>query len=230
MFEDIAPVYDLVKSHRDYAAEADVIRDLIRQYAAGATSVLDVACGTGSLLAQLGEYERAGVDVSAPMLDHARKKLDDAVTLHQARMEELRMPRPAVDVLLCLDGALGYVGSAALGRTFSAFARHLVPAGVLVVEPWFTPEMWEPGKTHVTHHSDGAVTVVRVGYGHPNGRIDFHTVIGTSAGLRTFDERYDFTLHTEPAMTGALHTAGFTDVRKEAAPGFGRGLLVARKR
>ncbi|MFI9311250.1 class I SAM-dependent DNA methyltransferase [Streptomyces triculaminicus] len=230
MFEDIAPVYDLVKSHRDYAAEADAIRGLIRQHAPGATSVLDVACGTGSLLAQLGEFERAGVDVSAPMLDQARKKLGDAVTLHQARMEELRLPRPAVDVLLCLDGALGYVGSGALGRTLSAFARHLVTAGLLVVEPWFTPETWEPGNTHVTHHSDGAVTVVRASYGHPDGRIDFHTVIGTSTGLRTFDERYDFTLHSEPAMAEALHAGGFTDVRKEAAPGFGRGLLVAHKR
>ncbi|MGA5134424.1 class I SAM-dependent DNA methyltransferase [Streptomyces olivoreticuli] len=229
MFEDIAPVYDLVKSHRDYAAEASVIRGLIQQHVPRAASVLDVACGTGSLLAQLEEYERSGVDVSGPMLAQASKKLGGSVTLRQMRMEDLQLPRPAVDVLLCLDGALGYVGPDALSRTLSAFARNLVSGGLLIVEPWFTPEDWEPGKIHVTHHSDGPVTVIRVGYGYPGGRIDFHNVVGTSSGLRTFDERYDFALHAEPVMIEALHAAGFANVHKEAAPGFGRGLLAAHR-
>ncbi|MEU6757578.1 methyltransferase domain-containing protein [Streptomyces sp. NPDC046685] len=229
VFEDIAPFYDLVKSHRNHDAEAASIRSLIQQHAPAAKTLLEVACGTGTLLARLQEYERIGVDTSAPMLDVARKKLGDEVALVHGKMQNFQLPRPGADVLLLLDGAIGYAGPAELEPTLSTFARHLVSGGLLVVEPWFTPGEWEPGKVHVTHYADDVVTVVRVAYGYPSGRIDFHTTIGTSAGLRAFDERYNFTLHSEDVMKAAFMTAGFIDVRKEAAPEFGRGLWVARK-
>ncbi|MGO4417251.1 class I SAM-dependent methyltransferase [Streptomyces sp. MCAF7] len=229
MFTDIAPFYDLVKSHRNHDGEAAAIRGLIQQHAPQAKTVLEVACGTGTLLARLQGFERIGVDASEPMLSQARKKLGDEVALHHGKMQDFSLPRPGVDVLLLLDGAIGYAGPAELEPTLATFARHMASGGLLVVEPWYTPDEWEPGKVHVTHHADEVVTVVRVAYGHPDGRIDFHVTIGTSAGLHTFDERYDFTLHPEAAMVEAFHAAGFADVRKEAAPEFGRGLFAARK-
>ncbi|GAA3894518.1 class I SAM-dependent methyltransferase [Streptomyces lacrimifluminis] len=229
MFTDIAPFYDLVKSHRNHDAEAAAIGSLIQQHAPEARTILEVACGTGTLLARLQEYERTGVDVSEAMLDIARKKLGDEVALVQGKMQDFQLPRPGADVLLLLDGAIGYMGPAELEPTLSTFAGHLVSGGLLVVEPWYTPDEWQPKKIHVTHHQDDAVTVVRVGYGHPCGRIDFHVTLGTSSGLHTFDERYDFTLHPDDVMKTAFTAAGFVDVRKEAAPEFGRGLWVARK-
>ena len=229
MFEDIAPFYDLVKSHRNHDGEAAAIRSLIQQHAPQARTILEVACGTGTLLARFNGYERIGVDASELMCEQARKKLGDEVTLLRGKMQDFQLPQPGVDVLLLLDGAIGYAGPAELEPTLQGFARHLVSGGLLVVEPWFTPDEWEPGKVRVTHHADEFVTVVRVAYGHPDGRIDFHVTIGTSSGLHTFDERYDFTLHPEAAMVDALQAAGLTDIRKEAAPEFGRGLWVARK-
>lgn len=229
MFEDIAPFYDLVKSHRNHDREAAAIRGLIQQHAPQAKIVCEVACGTGTLLARLQGFERIGVDASEPMLAQARKKLGDEVTLVHGKMQDFSLPRSGADVLLLLDGAIGYVGLAELEPTLSRFARHMVSGGLLVVEPWYTPDEWESGKVHVTHHADEVVTVVRVGYGYPDGRIDFHVTIGTSSGLHTFDERYDFTLHPEPKMVDAFQAAGFTGVRKEAAPEFRRGLWVARK-
>lgn len=229
MFEDIAPFYDLVKSHQNHDAEAAAIRGLIQQHTPEAKTVLEVACGTGTLLARLHGYERIGVDASEPMLAQARKKLGDDVPLIHGKMQHFLLPRPGVDVLLLLDGAIGYAAPAELEPTLHGFARHLVDGGLLVVEPWFTPDEWESRKVHVTHHADDVVTVVRVGYGYPDGRIDFHTTIGTSSGLHTFDERYDFTLHPEAAMVDACMAAGFTEVRKEAAPEFRRGLWVARR-
>ncbi|MEU5046856.1 class I SAM-dependent DNA methyltransferase [Streptomyces griseorubiginosus] len=229
MFIDIAPFYDLVKSHRNHDAEAASIRGLIQQHAPQAKTVLEVACGTGTLLARLKEYDRIGVDASEPMLAVARKKLGDEVALHHGKMQDFQLPRPGADVLLLLDGAIGYAGPAELEPTLSTFARHLVSGGLLIIEPWYTPEEWQPKKVHVTHHADDVVTVVRVAYGYPDGRIDFHTAIGTSAGLHAFDERYDFTLHSEDVMKAAFTKAGFIEVRKEAAPEFRRGLWTARK-
>ncbi|WP_314410111.1 class I SAM-dependent DNA methyltransferase [Streptomyces kroppenstedtii] len=229
MFTDIAPFYDLVKSHRNHDAEAASIRGLIQQHAPEAKTILEVACGTGTLLARLQEYERTGVDVSEAMLGVARKKLGNEVVLVHGKMQDFQLPQPGADVLLLLDGAIGYAAPAELEPTLSRFAGHLVSGGLLVVEPWFTPEEWQPQKVHVTHHANDVVTVVRVAYGYPDGRIDFHTTIGTSSGLHSFDERYDFTLHPEDVMTAAFTKAGFIEARKEAAPEFGRGLWVARK-
>jgi ubiquinone/menaquinone biosynthesis C-methylase UbiE len=229
VFTDIAPFYDLVKSHRNHDAEAASIRGLIHQYAPQAKTVLEVACGTGTLLARLKEYERVGVDASEPMLAVARKKLGDGVALVHGKMQDFRLPRPGADVLLLLDGAIGYAGLAELEPTLQQFARHLVDGGLLIVEPWYTPDEWEPKKVHVTHHADDVATVVRVAYGYPDGRIDFHTTIGTSAGLHVFDECYDFTLHPEDVMKAAFMAAEFIEVRKEAAPEFRRGLWTAQK-
>ncbi|MGW4204417.1 class I SAM-dependent DNA methyltransferase [Streptomyces sp. NPDC004726] len=235
VFTDIAPFYDLVKSHRDYEAEAGSVRGLVQRYAPRAKTVLEVACGTGTLLALLPEYDRVGVDVSEPMLAVAREKLGDQVTLVHGRMRDFRLPGPGADaplladVLLLLDGAIGYAGPSELDPTFATFARHLVSGGLLVVEPWYTPQDWEPRKVRVAHHRGDGVTVVRVAYGHPGGSIDFHTTIGTDEGLRTFEEHYDFTLHRADEVKAAIRAAGFVDVREETAPPFKRGLWVARK-
>lgn len=229
VFENIAPFYDLVKSHRDYEAEAAVVRHLIRAYAPKARVVVEVACGTGTLLSHLPEYRRIGVDASGPMLVRAREKLGDEVPLHCGKMQSFQLPRPGVDVLLLLDGAIGYAEPAELEPTLQTFARNLASGGLLVLEPWFTPEEWQPKKVHVTHHANDVVTVVRVAYGHPEGGIDFHTTIGTSAGLHHFDEHAHFRLHPEAAVLQAFRKAGFVGVRKETAPEFRRGLWVARK-
>lgn len=45
--------------------------------------MLEVACGTGSLLAPLNGFDRVGLDVSTQMLTVARKKLGAEVTLVQ---------------------------------------------------------------------------------------------------------------------------------------------------
>lgn len=140
MFQDIAQVYDLMKAHRNYTGEAVAIRRLIQSHAPQARTLFEVACGTGTLLAELHGFERVGLDVSPQMLDVARKKLGVHVALHQGKMEDFQLPRPGVEVLLCLDGAIGYVRPAELEPTLSTFARHMVSGGLLVLEPWYTPE------------------------------------------------------------------------------------------
>lgn len=229
MFSEIASVYDLMKAHRDYASEAAVIRRLLLAEAPQASSLLEVACGTGSLLQELDEYERTGMDLSVEMLEQARMKLGEAIALHHGDMRHFSLPNRAYDVLVCVDGALGYVSEDDLVGTIGTFADHMARGGILLLEPWYSPEDWLPGRIHVVHHQDGETTVIRVGYGYPNGSIEFHNVVGTARGIRTFDERYEFTLHPHSAITAALRFAGFTNIRMEAARCFKRGLFLARR-
>ncbi len=57
------------KNHYYHAYLADLMRFLIPQGA----RVLDIGCGTGDLLAELGPERGLGVDFSPPMLDQARR-------------------------------------------------------------------------------------------------------------------------------------------------------------
>ena len=61
MFANSAHLYDAVYSFKDYRAEAEQLRDLIEERSPGASTLLDVACGTGKHLEQLRAwYEVVG--------------------------------------------------------------------------------------------------------------------------------------------------------------------------
>src|SRR5581483_10962704 len=82
-------LYDAVYSFKDYAAESARLHELIQARRPGAATLLDVACGTGAHLEQLGRwYEVEGVDVDPEMLEVARARLP-GVPLHAGDMREL---------------------------------------------------------------------------------------------------------------------------------------------
>ena len=75
-YEALAGCYDALTQDVDYARRADFIEKLMRRSRIPVHTVLDLACGTGSmtrLLSQRG-YELIGADSSEDMLSAAREK------------------------------------------------------------------------------------------------------------------------------------------------------------
>lgn len=73
----LANIYDAVMHDVDYEVWADFIDEIIQTYRSGATSVLELACGTGSLslsLDELGYYRIIATDISPEMIEKARRK------------------------------------------------------------------------------------------------------------------------------------------------------------
>ena len=97
-------------------------------------SVLDVGCGTGELLREVGlrfpETARTGLDLSANMLAVAREKLGGAVELVQGDAERLPFADGRFEVLLCNDSFHHYPNP---GAAAAEFARVLQPGGVLLL-------------------------------------------------------------------------------------------------
>ena len=93
-------------------------------------SVLDVGCGTGELLREVGlrfpETARTGLDLSANMLAVAREKLGGAVELVQGDAERLPFADGRFEVLLCNDSFHHYPNP---GAAAAEFARVLQPGG-----------------------------------------------------------------------------------------------------
>jgi len=80
MFARSAQFYDALYHFKDYAAAAGQLHTLVQETCPGATTLLDVACGTGKHLEYLRAYYRVeGLDLNAKVLEIARKRLPGSV-------------------------------------------------------------------------------------------------------------------------------------------------------
>lgn len=82
-YDVIARFYDQFTQDVDYDARAQYISELLNGCEIGCKTVLDLACGTGSLTVRLAElgYDMIGVDNSEDMLSLARMKAEGSAVL-----------------------------------------------------------------------------------------------------------------------------------------------------
>jgi SAM-dependent methyltransferase len=234
MFDhELAEVYDLIYRRRgkDYAAEAADIARLIRRLKPGAASVLDVACGTGEHLLHLARhFDRAeGLELSAGMLGIARAKLPH-LALHEADMRAFRLPR-AFDAITCMFSSIGYLGARAdMAAAVERMAAHLVPGGVLVVEPWWSPDRFIDKYVSGEVISEEGRTVSRVSrtrrLGAGSAEMEVHFVVADASRVHHFSETHAIALFTREEHLDAFERAGCTAEFIEEGPS-GPGLYVA---
>src|SRR2546425_2039472 len=146
MYQQLAVYYDEIYSFKNYERETDKIHTLIQQHKkSSGNSLLDVACGTGNHITYLKQhYNVEGLDRSPQMLKVAKTKHPD-ITFHQQDMCTFNLDK-RFDIITCLFSAIGHVKTKTrMRRALRKMARHLVPGGVLIVEPWITPENYKPG-------------------------------------------------------------------------------------
>lgn len=224
-------VYDRVYAWKDYRREAVRVHQLVRRYGVDPSrTLLDVCCGTGEHLRYLRRWYRCtGVDASPAMLAVARSKLP-RLRFVRGRMQTFRLGE-RFDVILCLFSAIGYVRSHAdLVRTLRNFGRHLRPGGIVLVEPWLTPNVYRAGGIHVQQYGTPEAPIVRVNtHLLRKGRsvMDFHYLLGDGDEVRYWVERHDMALLGPDETRRAFERAGLR-VRRIAS-GFTtrRGLYVA---
>lgn len=145
---DHAELYDLVFRSRgkDFAAEAAELTRRIRELRPQARSLLDVACGTGAHLESFAaEFDKvAGVEIAPAMRAVARRRLPDIPVL-DGDMRSFDAGS-TFDAVICLGNAVACMLSESdLDAAVARMAGHLVPGGVLVVEPWWFPESFIDG-------------------------------------------------------------------------------------
>jgi len=233
MYTASAEYYDLIYSQfKDYAAEVAQLTDLIRRINPAATSVLDVACGTGEhakLLAATHGFQVDGVDLNAEFLRLARLK-HPAGQFYEADMREFTLPG-RYDAIICMFSSIGYVKTLPeLQRTLRMFRRHLAPGGVVIVEPWFPPEAMKGGQQSVRSAEAGGVRVERVGNIEVDGRLtrlQFDYTIHEGDRVRQTTELHELGLFTVAETLDAFSAAGL-NAEHHAPSERNRGLYIAR--
>lgn len=230
-----AALYDLIYRSKDYDHEAKLIDGIVRQYQPNAASLLDVACGTGSHLRYLKQhYQCKGVDIDPDMLALAKQKHPD-VPFYEGDMLSLYMGE-RFDVVMCLFAAIGYVKTPAnLQRAVSTMGKHVARHGLLIVEPWLTPQNFRTGDKGLTVVETPDVNVVRMNTskrriedGADISRLEMHYLIGDAEVVDTFSETHDLGLFSNEMYAQAFSAAGF-ELKLEHNGLAGRGLFVGVK-
>lgn len=232
-YRHAAEFYDLLYADiKDYAAEAALLTKEVRATGSDASTLLDVACGTGAHARALIDagFRVDGVDIEPAFVEIASAKCPEG-RFGVADMVTLDLGRH-YDVVLCLFSAIGYVRTeAALRGAIQRMAAHLQPHGVLIVDPWFEPGQLTHGYVTTVSGKNDEVTVCRMSRTVLEGRIsrlEFEYLIGTANGLERRSEVHELGLFTQEEMTAAFAAAGLTVERRPEALRT-RGLYVARR-
>jgi SAM-dependent methyltransferase len=228
VFRRSARLYDAVyASIRDYPREAAELDRLIQERRPGARTLLDIACGTGAHLEHLTGYEVEGLDLDPEMLGVARERLPN-VPLHEGDMADFDLGK-RFDAVVCMFSSIGYVRTAErLRSAVASMARHLELGGVLVVEPWLSPEVWVDRHVGAVFVDQPELKIARMNVGEREGNLsifEFEYLVGTPNGLERFNERHELGLFTVEQYLEAFRAAGL-EVDHDPEGPMGRGLYI----
>ena len=139
-YEFLAGCYDELTTDVGYAKWADYLEKHFARCAIPVHTVLDLACGTGSLTRELAErgYEMIGVDLSEDMLAEANEKCRDVegerpIFLHQS-MDRLDLYGTIDACVCCLDSVNYVTRPAVLERAFQRVHLFLMPGGMFIFD------------------------------------------------------------------------------------------------
>lgn len=229
-----ASVYDAIYLNmKDYGREAERVWQLINRHGNGHNTLLDVACGTGLHLASLRRSFRVvGLDYSPDMLRMAEARLED-IELVEADMRKFYLRRQ-FGAVTCLFSAIGHmpdVGS--LNQAICCMAAHVEPGGVLIVEPWITPEMWSANRppTIDTSVEGGVVRVTTSRLIRGNiCLLDMHYHVGYPFEADYIHEVFEVTMFTHEEYLDAFKIAGLdVSFDSDGLSPNGRGVYIGVK-
>jgi ubiquinone/menaquinone biosynthesis C-methylase UbiE len=232
MYTKSIPYYDVIYSFKDYQSEAQKLMDIIGEHLqSGGDRLLDVACGTGKHLEFLREsYEVEGLDLSLELLEIAQERAPD-ILYHHADMMDFDLGKE-FDIVTCLFSSIGYVKTLDnLNRAVKCMSSHLIAGGVLIIEPWFTPDSWNPGTVAANFVDEPELKIARMNISCVEGKLsffDFHYLIATPEGVQSFIERHELGLFEIDEMSETMKRSGL-EVIYDAEGLTGRGLFMGRK-
>jgi ubiquinone/menaquinone biosynthesis C-methylase UbiE len=234
MFSKSAKYYDEIYASidKDYSAEVTKAHKIIQKYKQSKGKfLLDVACGTGAHAGLLSKYyEVEGLDLDPQMLSIAKKK-HPKVRFHQGDMTDFDLGHP-FDVVVCLFSSIGYVRTKSrLQKAVRTMARHVLPSGVLLIEPWFTAKQWHPGRVSATEVNKPNLRIIRMSRSGQKGRIstiEFQYLVGTPKRIEHLTELHKLGLFTHKEYMDALKATGLKVIHDPTGLD-GRGLYIGMK-
>lgn len=241
----LAGSYDGLTQDVDYEGLASALEKRFRNAKVPVKTVLDLACGTGSLTWLLAEkgYEMIGVDASSEMLSQAMEKRPadfqgiEPMFLNQ-NMEDLDLYGTIDACVCCLDSVNYVTRPALLRRAFQRVHTFLMPGGIFLFDAR-TPQLLEGMDGEVFLDENEDTYCVWRGEFSKKRRICtyFMDIFRLEDGLwRRGEEVHEEYAYTGKELEEALIEAGFGWVKRwgswggrKERPGDDRVYFAARK-
>ena len=219
-YEGLAASYDALTTDVGYEKRADFLEKLFRRSRIPVHTVLDLACGTGTMTWLLTDrgYELIGVDGSEEMLAAAMEKSGQVegippIFLHQS-MPQLDLYGTVDAAICCLDSLNYLTRPADVQRTFRRLHLFIAPGGLLVFDINTVAKLAALDGQVFLDETEDTYCVWRTEY--LRGLCTYY--------MDLFDRRRDgawqreLEIHRQRAytteeLTGWLRAAGFTDIR-----------------
>lgn len=222
----MADIYELAYDFKDYVRDSDCLMATIRRHHPEARSLLETATGTGRFLELLRPHfeEVEGLDLSEAMLIRAAERLP-GVRLHAADMAVFELSR-TFDVVCCLFRSIAYCRTVErLRAAVQAMARHVAPGGLLLIEPFFSPDTYWVDRVTLNHAERDDLKLAWMYVSEREGalaRLRTHYLVGTPSGVEHFEEVHELGLFSGADFELAFAAAGLQfefDTRGPTATG-----------
>ncbi len=134
-----AAFYDGLTRNVDYRQKADYICEIFDKFGCEPETVLDLACGTGTLTIELKKrgYDIFGADASADMLTMAQEKAYDEqldIMFIRQKMQSLEL-WGEIDACVCTLDSLSHLqGERELRTAFERVSRYMSAGGLFVFD------------------------------------------------------------------------------------------------
>lgn len=217
----LAASYDGLTRDIPYEAVLDFLESVLRALNRSPGTVLDLACGTGSLSVLLAGrgYAVTGADLSEEMLTEA---MDKALALEENRpyficqpMQDLSLPRPVELAVCCLD-SLNYLTEPDDCReTFRRVFANLEPGGVFFFDVNTPEKLCALDGQVFLDETDDAYCVWRAEFCEAENICYYGMDLFQKAGKlwrRSFEEHAEYAYDLSD-LTAWLLEAGFSTVR-----------------
>ena len=126
-------------------------------------------------------------------------------------MSDFRLPQQ-YDVVMSLFSSIAYLKTVdRVLRAFVCFRQHLLPGGLVVVEPWFEPGVLDPQRVSRNVGKTNDICVTRTGRVELEpglSRLYFDYEISGAKGIRHASEVHELGLFTKDELMEAFRSAG----------------------
>jgi hypothetical protein len=136
------------------------------------------------------------------------------------------------DFVQCLLSSIGYLTQPKeVVSALRAFKKHLNPQGVVIIEPWLSPEGYVEGVPHMAPLVDlPDLKIVRMNVTEKEGNLSllrFYYLIARTKGIENVCEDHELALYSVDELKSFFTETGLS-VEHHAEGIFGRGLYIAR--
>ena len=245
-YDVLAGCYDQLTYDVDYAAWADYIEKHFARRPLPGRTVLDLACGTGSLTRELAlrGYELIGVDRSPEMLAEAAEKNRGVAPVEPMflcqPMEKLDL-YGTIDACVCCLDSVNYVTSPRrLAQAFQRVHLFLMPGGLFLFDVNSPEKLAGLDGQVFLDETEDTYCVWRAEFS-KRSRVcsyfmDIFRLDRETGRWDRGEELHEERAYTVPELTAMLEGAGFLDIKtygelkmRPPGPGEQRIFFTARK-